>query len=381
MDDEQHGRLDSQVQSTCVALRDLAFRLGPSIKLPTVNDLCKSLKISRYTLMDALDILEQQNILYRRQGSGIYVSPKLHRKSVCVLFSSAFIAPKVLSPFWGILWSLIAKEMERRNNTASEYYSFHLMFQSDEVETDVISLPEEVMAMIRAQKIQGVLALGLCRATFEWLVEQGIPSVTFAGFGTHTVNLDNKEEARMAVDSLVAQGCQRVGRWDFSARLRPEDWRNDVTYQVFIQSLQDHGREFYPELRKSGDPMLYLSGQEQGYQLVMDVFGHAVGPKPDGIYISNDMVTSGALSAFRELGIQVGEDVKIVTHGNIGSPILFGEEKHLTILALDTVELVETMFASLGALMAYEPYDTSSIFLKPIMLNVPALEWVSSLQT
>lgn len=362
---------DSQVQSACVSLRELAFRLGPGIKLPTVNDLCQSLKISRYTLTDALDILEEQNVLYRRQGSGIYVSPKLHRKSVCILFSSYFISGNVLSPFWGILWSLFAREMERRNALGLEYYSFHLMIQDfDNEKGPTESLPEDVIAMIRARKIQGVLAVGLLSSTYTWLCEQGIPSVTFAGLGMGGVNLDNVEESRQAVNCLLEQGCQRVGFWSFTSNPYVHLGMSDIQ-QVFCEEVARQHAVLYPELIKSGDPGLFFSAQKQGYQLVMETFGNPDTIKPDGIYISDDMVTSGALPAFRDLGIQVGKDIKIVTHGNTGSPMLFGEEKHLTILALDTKELVTTMFDLLQQFMNGQTPEDSSIFLKTKILSLP----------
>ena len=50
--------------------------LPPGARLPTERDLCGLLGISRITVRQALDLLEEEKLILRRQGSGTYVSER-----------------------------------------------------------------------------------------------------------------------------------------------------------------------------------------------------------------------------------------------------------------------------------------------------------------
>jgi DNA-binding GntR family transcriptional regulator len=52
----------------------LRGRLRPSERLPGERDLCSSLGVSRITVRLALDLLAEEELVVRRQGSGTYVS-------------------------------------------------------------------------------------------------------------------------------------------------------------------------------------------------------------------------------------------------------------------------------------------------------------------
>ena len=67
-------------QTKTQALRDqllsLIETLEPDAKLPTMRQLQDSLGVSPMTLNRALSELEANGMVYRRQGSGTYVSPQ-----------------------------------------------------------------------------------------------------------------------------------------------------------------------------------------------------------------------------------------------------------------------------------------------------------------
>src|SRR5690348_7549022 len=107
-------RETSRVGVLSQALRDLAYAKGPDTKLPTVRELCTSFNTSQATVVGALDELELQNVLYRRPGNGIFVSPKLYCKNISVLINAAHVDKEGVSPFWGILWGKLVKEGQRR---------------------------------------------------------------------------------------------------------------------------------------------------------------------------------------------------------------------------------------------------------------------------
>ncbi|GCE11573.1 substrate-binding domain-containing protein [Tengunoibacter tsumagoiensis] len=374
------SRLDVKVQEICIHLRELAFREGPEAKLPTTRELCVQLNTSLATLSSALRELENQNIIYRKQGSGIFVSPKVHRKAICVLFYSRLFMGKDDSPFWGIFWTLFAREMEKRSAVGKEYYSFHLVLDPIDGErtSKHMSLPEDVITLILDKKVHGVLSVGMESITFDWITQQNIPSVAYAGLGTYMVEAAYKEQARLAVSSLYEQGCRSIGFWSLDSNLF--DWTKNVTFQGFRESLVEYGLEFHPTLVQIGthslqeltnnewnNPDAYSHGsrQERGYQMALKVFGDPAQPKPDGIFITDDMLTSGVLFGLRKLGISIGNELKIATHANAGSPMLFRETEYITLVEIDPAELVQTMFTCLDRLLAGEIPQHAYIDIHP----------------
>lgn len=69
-----------EYQKAAAKLRDKILRgqLKPSQRLSGERELCLELGVSRITIRLALDLLEQQNLIIRRHGSGTYVSNHPH---------------------------------------------------------------------------------------------------------------------------------------------------------------------------------------------------------------------------------------------------------------------------------------------------------------
>ena len=374
MDLVQRPRLDVKVQELCAQLQALALQKGPEAKLPTTRQLCELFSTNSATLNDALKELEARNIIYRRQGSGIFVSQKIHRKYICILFYSRLFVAYATSPFWSILSALFAQEMERHSASGEHYYSLHMVPEPPQGEEGLpegtVVLPEDVLQMIHDHKVHGVLAVGMQIHTFQWLSEQGVPSVGFAGFGSHMLQEDVAEHVRLAITTLQGLECRRLGLWQ--PYIVYNDWYEDPTYVNWYQVIEDMHMPIQRELYQEGEPLFtdpyntILDYHEQGYRLAHKVFGKVGTSRPDGIYITNDLMTSGALSAFEELGIRAGKDVKIVSHANKGSPILANARaKQLTLLEIDPAEIVSTMFLTLERVLAGQMPEDKVLRYKP----------------
>jgi len=90
---------------------------------------------------------------------------------------------------------------------------------------------------------------------------------------------------------------------------------------------------------------------EQGYRTATEVFGAPRREWPDGIVVTDDMMTRGALVALQNMGVRVGEDVEIATHANRGSKALLGYDHRLTLVEVDPARVVSKMFGLLETLM------------------------------
>ncbi|GCE14765.1 GntR family transcriptional regulator [Tengunoibacter tsumagoiensis] len=360
----------SKTQTLCRDLRALAYELGAGEKFPTAIELCERFQTSRATLNDALDILEDQGILSRRRGSGIYVSTRLHTKCIYVLLYAYLFLGENKSPFWGMFSGLLAEEMERRTLNNAYQCELHFVLQSDR---DKLALPQSVVEMIESGRVDGILTVGMNNITTAWIEQQGVPCVVYAGYGPYTVTQDLDTLVRQAVTLLASKGCQRIGFWTESTYYETErELSSDrLIEQSFIQALKEYSLPLYPELihyktmRRATLQGPVPTYQQQGYQYVMEIFGNKNHPQPDGLFIDNDMITSGALAAFQRLGIHPGEELCIVTQTNTGSPILFGYEDELSRVEFDPAELVHEMFAMLDILLQPERPETLHFQILP----------------
>lgn len=365
-------RPDTKAQTIRAYLSELAYQKGPHARLPTIRELCESFTTSRVTLDEVLYALEQQNVIYRKQGSGIFVSPRVFHKSICILLNTSYLSAAGASPFWGILWGTLAQEARLRAQQKHEYHHFHMILEAPDQEP---VLPEDVMTMIQDGRVHAVLSIALNEPASGWLREQALPCISFGAYSEYMVALDNKTLVDLAVQKLAEQGCRKIGLWatcrynGSSGQVNQTDWHENPSYPA---ALARHQLAFRPGLIRDyiSPPLVStrsgpLPHQEQGYLVAMDVFGDPDTSKPDGIFIADDMMTDGALAAFHALGVQVGRDVKIVTHGNTGSMMSFNHIPGLTVVEFDPREITLALFELLDVAFLEQTSEHRQINIQP----------------
>jgi DNA-binding LacI/PurR family transcriptional regulator len=347
-------RAGTGVQRLHDRLVDLAYASQPNAQLPSYQELCDSFGTSPSSLRQALDELERRNIIYRKRGHGIYVSPRLRERCVRIFFNSNLISRTGLSPFWAVLSGLILSEAQQRAVTNEAVYKFDLVPAShfhDPAVTD------ELMQLYQEGQIHGVVAIGMGESPTIRDVDSSIPVVTYADYGHWQVGADIEHAAGLGLEALVELGCRRVALWSHMYEDivgKPGDSYLDALGGV----LAAHGLTFYPELIHGpreflgSDPDVNeLTYPEQGYLMALKIFSNG-GVKPDGLFLLDDMFAQGVLTAFRELGIKPAEDVHLVSMCNTDSPILYGYESVLTLVEHNPAELVTAMFDALDILMS-----------------------------
>ena len=360
-------------------LRQLAYEKGPEAKLPTVRQLCDTFGTSVATLDNALEELEQQRIIYRIQGSGIYVSPRVHYRHIAIVLEVGFFQNVVASPYWGMLWGLFITRSQERSATRHEEFSFHLVSSWDINQPD---LPAPLVEMVESGRTAGVIGIGITEPTAKWLRDHAT-YVSYAGPAGYEIFGDGNTGIRLGVEALAGQGCRNIGLWtpvETNRLHSPDLSEKDQEFQI---ALEKAGLPYNPEFSRDNAEIICRANtitrqnlQEQGYTAAMEIFGGSDRSRhPDGLIIGDDMMTSGALAAFQALGIRPGADVQIVSQANRDSPILFGYENVLTRLMYEPAECVERLFDILGQLMDGSANVPPITYLRPIVVppgNMPS---------
>jgi DNA-binding LacI/PurR family transcriptional regulator len=349
-------------------IRALALKKGPGFKLPTTRELSVEYDTNRITLDNALRQLEENQVIYRRQGSGIFVSQKIHRKTIVVLLNSLYFTPNA-SPFWGMLWALLAKAATDRAGIKDEDFQFHMLPPQA---PEGSPLPERIMSDIEAGKVDGILGIGMIDSVSEWLESQDVPMVSYAGPGKWMVYTSSEDICRIGVNALADDGRRAIGLW---TPVNPDDPRQALPLDSFLPALVERGLAFNPcfvvgcggESAATAALQLVHSYQEQGYYTALRLFGDPAAPKPDGLVINDDMMADGAIAALEKIGIRVGEDVKIASHTILGSPTLFSQREKIARIEYDTADILSAMLGILDDAMSGREPDQAAVRIVPTL--------------
>jgi DNA-binding LacI/PurR family transcriptional regulator/transposase-like protein len=354
----------SKPQELCEHLQVLAQRLGPGAKFPTVSEICRQFGVSLGTLNSALAQLELQGVVERRHGVGIFVAAHLPVAAPKVLNVALVCAAWYLrtanSPFWNLLLDVANEKGASRGLKMSGYLELAQKDGADE-------LSDALVYNIESGNIHAVVSIGLVESAVRWIEAQGIPVVSYAGHSSCIVVSDSEKICVRAVQKLKSRGCERIALWmpilanvpihNFDGARDTEIKRHETLKNIFsghgLQWQEDLYRNLRAEwlaMQPSGENTANVIPQEklqeQGYRLVKEVFSQPRSAWPDGLFISDDLMTHGALNTWRKLGLEPERDFQVATHANAGSPVLAGED-HLLRITMHPADIAEALFVSL----------------------------------
>jgi hypothetical protein len=200
----------SKTVSAREALLKLAEARGPGVKLPTLQQLCARLEVSRTTLERAMVPLERRGLLQRKHGSGIYVCDRIRQKTIGVVFGGDIFSPG-FSPFWGLLLEAVCRQAGDRRMRPRPYIDISA---GHEGLLGHVQLVED----LDAGRLDGLL---LFTPHYEHdeageLCDHGVPLVVFGGAArdwTVTRSRRRKNHAKPKDNAgAVDRALGRVGR-------------------------------------------------------------------------------------------------------------------------------------------------------------------------
>ena len=299
----------------------------------------------------------------RRQGAGIFVSSRLKRSIALVCDPQFSLEPRLRG-----FWELIVREARLR--VAGSHYdlAFHFSTLETDVATEGPALHPALMDDIQAGRVQGVLTVGAQDKTVAWISEQGTAVVAFAGLGPVSVNMDVVDVVKLGVEALAARGCRRLAMWSEMWSETGDDPRKGkrAEARTFRRALAARGLEFHNNWLRPGAREITSSASfDQAREWVQDVFGAPRENWPDGLLITNDILTRDVMPALQKLDIVPNRDIIIASHANTDSPVLRPYEDDLTLIEYDSGEIVQSMFDQLETLLRGEPLTHPHIKIKP----------------
>lgn len=360
----------TKTQAISAQLTELAHRLGPDARMPTIQQLCKLMGVSVVTLNRSLSELEGQNIIQRKHGVGIFVSTRLNQRTVGLVYDRDIFAAGA-SPFCGLL----VESSRERAKKSNENFSFYLAVPSKEG----LPVHDDLVEDLRARKLDGIIFVGESNpAAAQWVSEQDVPLValSYTPITKYRVCIDWSESVRLGVQALAEAGCKKIGLWIplGSGLGRIGNASSFPEMEAFRAALKTHKLTFEPALvwrdemlKDSATLPDFGTNQEQGFRAAHEVFGDKDKQEdaPDGLVILDDLMARGAIVTLQQLGLKPGRDVQIATHLNKGSQVLAQFADEVSLLEIDPSEIVGALFGQLETLMNGDKPNESVVAIKP----------------
>ncbi|GAB3951305.1 LacI family DNA-binding transcriptional regulator [Spirosoma harenae] len=270
----------------------------------TIYDIAKRLKCSPATVSRALndhpairnDTKELINATARQLGyrSNTFAS-NLRRQKTSIL---GVIVPRLNSNFM----SKVLSGMEKVANDSS--YTL-IITQSLESEQKEIANAKTLFN----SRVDGLL-VSVAYDTqsidhFEAFVRKGIPVLFFDRVIQHphcvSIVIDNAWAGYEATKHLIEQGCRRIAHITGIMR------RN-----VYADRLAGYRRALLENGILPDDNLIVESDLsfEAGYQTAQAIL--AMPDRPDGIFVANDFCAVGCMTALKQAGISIPDDIAVV---------------------------------------------------------------------
>lgn len=302
-------------------------------KLPSENELLKEFKVSKHTLLKALDALINQGLIIRKQGSGTFVAPAVNehgtrRIAVIVYHSDSPYYSKIIKGIesyssqngFGMILCNSRGDIEAESKYIERFI--------DEVDGFIICPTEE-----KSEYSNGVKNLFESEVPFALISNTAVNQLTAC---TNYVIPDNCTGGFLAGKHLAECGYRKLGIL-VCEELEKETIRERL--KGFKLALMQYGIPFDEAMiinASSDDPE--HGYMQNGYNSAPEILRFAVN-ETCGIFAVGDSLAIGLLKGLKELGVRIPEqigicgfdDIELASQWDIG----------LTTVAQDAIQIGE----------------------------------------
>lgn len=317
-------------------------------KLPSVRDLAKSIRISPSTLDKAMRQLQQEGLIDRQPGRGIFINDRLSTGELAVVLKTPLLSSDSW-PWYPMVYALLVDALHKHTDIHCQVKmhsgSGNLSLHSKNFAGTLDLLDSAVLCRLR-----GVF-------TFHPLFEMGselekadVPIVRIGenlyDTGKYSVCPETSQPFySKAVNYLCSTGARSVGLlWSIPLHHeQPKENRGDV---LLVSESLPRG------LQCRSEWMPYIHGnidEQKGYELFMRFWQQQQG-RPDAVIVADDVLCKGAMRAVLHLGLDLPRDIQLITASNRGIELPY--HKSVTRLEHDTHEQVRLAVEMMAELLS-----------------------------
>ena len=271
----------------------------------TIKDVAREANVSVATVSRVLNgsgpVSEETGRLIREVAGRMRYVP--HSGARSLITSKTETLGVLLPDLYGEFFSEVIRGMD---NTAQRH-GFHLLISRSDADKDGI---ETAMRAMRG-RVDGIVAMSPDLDAESLLnLPSTIPLVLLCsvprGNAIDSLTIQNSRGAREMVNHLVARGHTRIAIIKGSAR----NYDAAERLRGYRMALRDGGMTPEASLEREGD-----FTEAGGYAATLELL--ALPKRPTAIFAANDSMAIGALSALRESGVRVPEEMAVAGFDDI----------------------------------------------------------------
>lgn len=278
-----------------------AGEVVPGDKLPSENELAETYSISRSTVRQALSVLQNEGLIERRQGSGSVVKePLVTPKStntiaVITTYIGEYIFPDILRAVEEIL-------------TENRYLTM-IFATKNRVDNE-----RKILTDILRQPPAGLIIEGTKTALpnpnidlYNEFKRRGVPIVFIHGWypeltSAVRVVADDRQGGKIATEYLIEKGHKKI-----AGIFKSDDLQGHLRYGGYAEAMVSH------DLPVTDDNVLWYTTESKN---LITVLGKQVLDDCSAVVCYNDEVAIQLLSVLRQDGIQVPDDISVMSFDN-----------------------------------------------------------------
>jgi DNA-binding LacI/PurR family transcriptional regulator len=292
--------------------------LPAGTNIPATNAMAAAWGVFPNTVNIALEPLVKEGLLDRRQNRGTRVldgHQKIRRLGIYENFGSI---PASDRDFLVSLQVELARVLEKQNAELKIWV---------EIKKSPKSLPENLIDACAKREIDGIVTSHPSKQILKAMKSLPVPFAALTSYRDCPARVEFRyaDFVESAVRRLAERGAQRVG---VISNVIPEPAteiynRQDVShfYEIFAETAASLGLETHPEwIIHPASSKGKFEIERFGYEAMKTLWSRR--KRPDGLFIYPHTAVRGSLTALLELGVKIPEELQLVAHGNIETPIL-----------------------------------------------------------
>lgn len=275
----------------------------------SIKDIARAAGVSHSTVSRALSdsplVSDETKARIQHLAQEMGYSPNILARSLVTrqTYSVGVVVTTIADPF-------VAEVVQSIEATAHDYgYTVILCTSGAEPEREIAAVE-----MLRSKRVDGVIVTSsrVGALYLDHLERIGVPIVLInnhneeSGRYTFTVTVDNRHGGSLATEHLLELGHRRIGYVT-----APADHSSDLDRMAgYRQALIESGVQPDPTLIISGNGR--FDGGERALKALIELE-----TPPTAVFCYNDMTAMGLISATRQVGLSVPQDVAVVGFDDI----------------------------------------------------------------
>ncbi|SHF63878.1 transcriptional regulator, GntR family [Caldanaerobius fijiensis DSM 17918] len=268
----------------------------------TENELVNKFNVSRHTVRKALDELENEGWIYRKQGAGTFCADRSAVKSVdsnniavITTYINDYIFPRIIRGIDQVL--------------SKEGYTILLYNTNNRIEREI-----DILENVLTKNIRGIIIEPTKSALphinlnyFQEFKRKGIPYIFINSYYDELkpsyVIQDDEAGGFIATEHLIELGHRNI-----VGIFKSDDNQGLNRYKGYIKALRKHG------VRIKEDNIIWYTTEEMKTkppQMAARIFKEE-DEKPTAIVCYNDQIAMWVIEALRNSGLSIPDDVSIV---------------------------------------------------------------------